>query len=134
MVGHADVVLHVLEAARRDVGDRVLLAVDRALLQREEELLVGHLGRVGAERLGVHQELRRVREPHPQAVEVAGLADRLVGGELPHAGRPGAEGVHAGLVLEALRAGRRRRRSSKKRARWSLSSKAYAASSTATGS
>ena len=102
MVGHADVVLHVLEAARRDVGDRVLLAVDRALLQGQEQLLVGHLGRVGAQRLGVHQELRGVREPHPQAVEVAGLADRLVGGELAHAGRPRTQRVHPGLVLEPV--------------------------------
>ena len=102
MVRHRDVVLDVLEAAGRDVGDRVLLPVDRALLEGEEQLLVGHLGRVGAQRLGVHQELRGVGEPHPQAVEVAGLADRLVGGELTHAGRPRAQGVHAGLVLESL--------------------------------
>ena len=132
--GQADEVLHLVEADRVDVDDRVLLAVDRPLLEGQEQLLVGHLGGIGAERLGVHQELRRVREPHPQPFEVPGLTDRLVRRELPHARRPGAEGVDPGLLLEPLEERRRRRRSSKNRARWSLSSNAYAASSTLTGS
>jgi hypothetical protein len=84
--GEAEVVLDLLDAVRRDVDDRVLLAVRGALLQSEEELLVGDLHRLRAQRLGVHEELRRGREPHAQAVEVGRGADRLVRGELPHAG------------------------------------------------
>jgi hypothetical protein len=72
------------------------------LLESQEELFVRDLGRIGAERFGVHQILRRVGESHPQAVEIRGLPDRLVGGELAHAGIPCTQRVDAGLRLEVV--------------------------------
>ena len=108
MGGEAEVVLHLGEVLRHDVGQRVLLAVDDALLEREVQLLEGDLGRRGAQGLGVHQELRGVGEAHPQPLQVRRLADRLVGREVPGACRPRPEDLHAGLRGEALPQVRRR--------------------------
>ena len=87
---------------RVDVRDRVLLAVDRALLEGEVQLLERDLDRLGAHRGRVHEELRRRREAHAQALEVGGRSNRHVGRELAGAGVPAAEDVDAGLLLEAL--------------------------------
>ena len=56
VAGQHDVRLHLVELLRHDGRQRILLPVDRALLQREIDFGEGDRRRVGADRLGEHQE------------------------------------------------------------------------------
>ena len=132
MAGHADEILDFLEVVRRDVVDRVLLPIDRALLQCEVDLLERDWDRSGTHRCGVHQELRRMREPHPKPLQVRWCADRLVRGELSSPGGPGARTRTPVAVRNPSLSGCEAS-DVKKRWRWSESSKTKAPSTTLIG-
>ena len=91
-----------IEVVAVDIRDRVLLAVRGTLLEGEVQLFERDLDRLGAHGGRVHDELRRGREAHEQALQVGGRSNGHVGRELPSAGVPAAENVHAGLRLEGL--------------------------------
>ena len=93
---------HLVVARRVRRDDRVLLADGDALLQRGVDLLDRDRDRVGhAERLGVGQELRRVREPDRDAGEVVGAVDLdVLRGEGAGAEEPAVDDVDAGRLME----------------------------------
>ena len=86
MAGQRQVLLHLVELGRHDHAERVLLAVDRALLQRGEDLGEGHRRGDDAEALvggHVHRVLHRA---HLQALQVVGAVHRtLAVGHVAHA-------------------------------------------------
>ena len=94
---------HLVVARRVRRDDRVLLADGDALLQRGVDLLDRDGDRVGhAERLGVGQELRRVREPDRHAGEVVGAVDLdVLRREGAGAEEPAVDDVDAGGLVEA---------------------------------
>ena len=110
MARQAQEVLDLVEIDCVDIDDRVLLAVDRALLEGQIQLLESDLDRLGAHGLGVEKVLRRRREAHPQALEVLRRADGHVGGELSGPRVPGTQDVNACRLLEALSQRRLRHR------------------------
>ena len=100
MVGLREVLLHLLELGRPDVGVGVLLAVDHAGLHRDEqlgELERRRVGAIGLEHLDPPDAGRRAQL---DALEVLGRVDRAhVVGDLAEAVLPHADQLVA-LLLE----------------------------------
>ena len=78
VAGQRDVGLHLVELLRLDGGQRVLLRLDRAVLQREVDLGEGDRRGVGAAGLRHGEVGRHVGDAHLHALEVGALGDFLV--------------------------------------------------------
>ncbi len=91
MVGDRAVFLPLVELARLDHRERILLAVDDTRLQRGVDLAELHADGIGAERLEQRDQRRGAGYAQLHAVEVGGVLDRLAaGGDLPEAEVPDA--------------------------------------------
>jgi hypothetical protein len=78
MVGHGQVLLHLVELARQDGVERVFLAVDGAGLERAEQLREGQRHRVGAQGLEAVEEDVVLHHAQLDARQVLHLADRAL--------------------------------------------------------
>ena len=78
VAGQGDVGLHLVELLRLDRGQRVLLRLDRAVLQREIDLGEGDRRGVGAAGLRHGEVGRHVRHAHLHPLHVGALGDLLV--------------------------------------------------------
>ena len=103
VAGEDDVLLDLVELLGLDRGERVLLRLDRAVLERQVDFGEGDRGGVGAAGARHGEIGRHVGHAHLQALHVRAALDRLVRRGLPGAVVGDGDDVVAGLVLVALR-------------------------------
>ena len=82
VAGEDDVLLHLVELLRVDGGQRILLRIDGAVLQREVHLGERDRRGIGADGAREHHEERRIGHAQLHALHVLGLGHQLVGGEV----------------------------------------------------
>ena len=102
VAGQHDVALHLVEFLGHDGRQRILLAIDGALLQGEVHFGESDWRGVGADRLRQHQIERRRRHAQLHALHILGLLDFLVGGHHALAVIGERDNLVLGLVLVAL--------------------------------
>ena len=82
MLGHRDILVHLIEAQRPDRGDRVFLAVDNTLLQAGIDFLEVQRRRIGTERAEHLDKDRNVGGPHLETRKIGDLANWTVSGHV----------------------------------------------------
>ena len=97
MFGQVHGLLHLVEAAGLEQRQRVLLPLDRAVLQRGEDLGEGHRRRVRAKRLPGGHEQRHVGHPQLEAVQLVRGGDGAVGRQVARAAREIGQGADVGI-------------------------------------